>query len=69
MMQDNLFGIYLYGITQLQDSDEFSVKYYGCYEVHEGIIQNILITECKNSLLIYSLGADHRIVALDFDKT
>ncbi|XP_050063809.1 cilia- and flagella-associated protein 251-like isoform X4 [Aphis gossypii] len=66
---DNLFGIYLYGITQLQNPDEFSVKYYGCYEVHEGIIRNILITESKNNLLIYSLGVDHRIIALDFDKT
>jgi hypothetical protein len=69
MLQDNLCGIYLYGIIEQKDSDEFIVEYYGCYEVHEGIIRNILVTEHDNNILIYSLGADHRIVALDFDKT
>lgn len=59
----------MYGIIQLQKSKEFKVKYYGCFEVHNKLIRSILMSEYSTSLMIYSVGADHKIIALEFDKT
>lgn len=66
MHQDGSFGVYLYGI---QSSTEFSVKYFGCFEVHTKAIRGIVTTEYENNLKIYSIGADHKIAILNFDKT
>ncbi|XP_022177964.1 cilia- and flagella-associated protein 251-like [Myzus persicae] len=66
---DDLFGIYLYGMIQLQNSNEYSVNYYGCYEVHNKSIRSIVMSEYSSSLMIYSLGADHKIIVLELDKT
>eukprot|EP00102_Acyrthosiphon_pisum_P008905 XP_003246262.1 PREDICTED: WD repeat-containing protein 66-like [Acyrthosiphon pisum] len=66
---DNSFGIYMYGMIQLQKSNKFKVKYYGCFEAHNKLIRSILLSEYSTSLMIYSVGADHKIIALEFDKT
>lgn len=65
--QDSLMGIYVYG---LKSSEELELIYYGCFEVHTGVIKGIAVTESKKGCLtVYSAGKDHRIAVFRFDKT
>lgn len=58
--------MYIYSVTI--DSREFTVKYYGSYQVHKGIVRGICMEEDKTSLTIYSVGTDHRIAIMQLDK-
>jgi len=64
--QDDSFSMFLYGILP---SKQFNVKYFGCSQVHTKTVRGISMTEYTSNLMIYSIGADHKIVILDFDKT
>lgn len=65
-LQDNHFGIYLYGILP---SRKLDVEYYGYLEAHSGVVRGIIVHETTTELMIYSVGADHMIAIYNFDKT
>lgn len=65
-LQDNQYGIYLYGILP---SEKLDVEYYGCVEAHSGVVRGITVHETITELMICSVGADHMIVIYNFDKT
>ncbi|XP_050541916.1 cilia- and flagella-associated protein 251-like [Daktulosphaira vitifoliae] len=62
---DGSFGLYLYSMIP---GEQLKVKYHGCYQAHTNEIRGIVIVEDDDNLIIYSAGADLRIIVFKFNK-
>ncbi|XP_050431893.1 cilia- and flagella-associated protein 251-like isoform X2 [Adelges cooleyi] len=47
---------------------QLSANFLGCYQAHTAEVRGIVIFEDTASIMVYSVGADHRIVVFKFDK-